>query len=79
MQTKKDKTPKNEKGEEHGYWEVYYFNGQLGYKGNYINGKEDGYWELYQRDGSLMFKGNYVNGKKIGFWIESDKKYFYAN
>jgi len=58
----------NEKGEEHGYWENYYSNGQLDYKGNYVNGKKHGYWENYWSDGQLWHKGNYVNGKKHGYW-----------
>ena len=39
---KKDKTPRNNKNQRHGLWETYYDNGQLRYKGNYINGKHDG-------------------------------------
>jgi len=35
------------------YWEVYYSNGQLWFKGNYIDDKRDGYWEWYNRDGNL--------------------------
>jgi hypothetical protein len=37
----------NEKGQRHGYWEIYYFDGSLWYKGNYNNGIEIGYWEIY--------------------------------
>jgi len=50
----------NAKGKRHGYWEVYYDNGNLWYKGNYVDGKEHGYWELYHSNGNLCFKGNYV-------------------
>jgi len=37
----------NDKGQKHGYWEVYHPNGQLGYKCVYINGNENGFEELY--------------------------------
>jgi antitoxin component YwqK of YwqJK toxin-antitoxin module len=45
-----------------GYWELYYSNGNLRRKGNYINGKEDGYWESYWSNGKIMYKENYING-----------------
>ena len=37
----------NNKGEAHGYWEVYYYTGDLMYKGFYQNGKLVGYEEYY--------------------------------
>jgi antitoxin component YwqK of YwqJK toxin-antitoxin module len=66
---KQNKTPRNKQGHPHGYWEFYYLNGQLCYKGNYINGKLDGYWEEYWSDGQLCYKGNYIYGKYDGGWI----------
>ena len=51
-----------------GYWEEYFSNGQLEYKGSYINGKEEGYWELYHENGKLYSKGEYKNGKEDGIW-----------
>jgi antitoxin component YwqK of YwqJK toxin-antitoxin module len=68
---KKDKMPTNNQDQPHGYWESYWSNGQLRYKGNYINGKEDGYWEVYHSNGQLRYKGNYINGIKDGLWIEN--------
>jgi len=53
-------TPRNEKGERHGYWEFYYVNGQLWCKGNYLNGKLHGYWEYYYTNGKLMYKIYYI-------------------
>jgi antitoxin component YwqK of YwqJK toxin-antitoxin module len=41
---KQDKTPRNKQGQRHGYWEKYYSNSQLFFKGNFINGKQDGLW-----------------------------------
>ena len=55
-----DKQPYNEKGEAHGYWELYWENGQLLYKINYINGKQHGLWELYWIDGNLRDKRYYA-------------------
>jgi antitoxin component YwqK of YwqJK toxin-antitoxin module len=57
---KEDITPRNENGERHGYWEWYYDNGQLSYKGNYVNGKLHGYWESYYSNGQLAYKGFYI-------------------
>ena len=47
-------TPYNEKGEPHGYWEQYWLNGNLAYRGNYINGQLNGLWECYDNDGILI-------------------------
>jgi antitoxin component YwqK of YwqJK toxin-antitoxin module len=58
----------NDKGQSHGYWEYYYDNGQLEYKGNYVNGDKHGYWEDYHYNGQLYSKVNYVNGKRHGYW-----------
>jgi len=63
-----DITPINENNQGHGYWEVYHDNGQLYYKGNYVDGKEHGYWEEYWDNGQLRYKGNYVNGNRGGYW-----------
>ena len=52
----KDITPYNEKGERHGYWEYYHSNGQLSYKGNYVDGNPHGYWEYYWISGELKSK-----------------------
>ena len=53
-------TPKNEKGQRHGYWEWYYDNGQLECKGSYINGQAHGYWEIYDCNGKLESKQYYI-------------------
>lgn len=55
----------NDKGERHGPW-VFYLNGKLGYKTNYVNGKRHGLCEDYYYNGNLSFKGNYINGKMHG-------------
>jgi len=42
----KNKEPRNDNGQRHGYWERYCA-GDLWYKGNYVNGKLVGYEEWY--------------------------------
>jgi antitoxin component YwqK of YwqJK toxin-antitoxin module len=56
----KDIRPYNDKGERHGYWEYYYLNGNLWYKGNYVNGNRHGYWEWYHDNGQLDSKIYYI-------------------
>jgi antitoxin component YwqK of YwqJK toxin-antitoxin module len=55
----------NSNGEPEGYWEGYYSNGVLWFKGSFVNGIRDGYWEIFYDNGELLTKGNYVNGKLI--------------
>jgi len=47
---KEDITPYNDKNEHHGYWERYYINGEVWYKGFYVNGKVNGYEEFTYGD-----------------------------
>lgn len=49
----------NRIGERNGYWEEYYKNGNLEFKGLYKNDKKDGIWEWYYKDGQLSFKDLY--------------------
>jgi len=63
-----DITPIDNKLEPHGYWEVYWLNCKLMYKGNFYNGNQHGYWETYCSNGTLNYKGNYLNGQKHGYW-----------
>jgi len=66
---KKDICTRNTKGELHGYCEFYHSNnGELHYKGNFVNGKRDGDWEFYFTNGLLGYKGNFVNGQQHGYW-----------
>jgi len=57
---KKNITPINDKKQFHGYWETYYSNGNLWYKGNYINGKLSGYCEWYTSSGISNKKRYYI-------------------
>jgi len=47
MITNKDISPRNAKGQPHGYFEIYRPNGELWFKCIYDNGKEIGYEEYY--------------------------------
>ena len=57
----------DEKGNRHGYWESYHDNGQLYYKGNYVNGNRHGYWERYWSNGDLIYKGFYDMGNIVDY------------
>ena len=59
---------RNEEGQKHGVWEEYYSNGNIWYKGNYVNGQKHGLWEWYWFNGKLNYKKNYVNGQLHGLW-----------
>lgn len=67
---KTDIKPLNGDGQRDGYWETYFDNGNIFYKGNYINGLATGYWETYNEDGSILDKANWSKGKKIGVSVE---------
>jgi len=43
----KNITPRNDKRKAHGYWELYFPNDSIMYKGFYNNGKKVGYEETY--------------------------------
>ena len=50
----------NEAGNKIGYWEEYWFNGNLLSKGNYTDGERVGYWEWYNLNGELKLKKYYI-------------------
>lgn len=66
---KKDITPINEKGERHGYWELYYSNGNIWIKRDYVNGIAHGLFEEYYHNGNLWYTGVFVNGERQGLWL----------
>lgn len=59
----------NANGQKHGPWEQYYENGQLHFRGFYMNGIFHNFFECYTQDGNLHLKGNLIkkisNGKAI--------------
>ena len=56
-------------GKEHGYWEYYYANGNIMFKGYYKNGKDHGFWETYTSCGKPCFKGNYLKQGNVQKWV----------
>ena len=50
----------NDKGERHGLWVVYYYKGNLYFKGNFVNGKKHGICEQYNTNGELNIKQYYL-------------------
>jgi uncharacterized protein len=55
-------------GNKTGYWEEYFSNGELDFKGSYKNGLRDGYWVEYYSSGNLWFKGSYKDDLRDGYW-----------
>jgi len=60
MNELKNITPKNDRGQRHGIWEWYHPNGELWFKGNYLNGKSEGYWEWCYHDGEPHRREYYI-------------------
>jgi len=56
---RKDIQPYNDKGQQHGLWEMYY-DGQLYFKCFYHNGEEIGYEEIYYDNGKLFEKKYHI-------------------
>ena len=52
-------------GKRNGKGKEYYFNGLLGFEGEYKNGYKNGKGKEYNSEGYLIFEGNYKNGEKI--------------
>jgi antitoxin component YwqK of YwqJK toxin-antitoxin module len=57
--------PKNYSGE----WITKYKNGQINFKGKYVNGKQVGDCTYYFENGKIHFKGSYLDGLKDGEWV----------
>jgi len=55
----KDITPTNAKGQQHGYWELYWNNGNLMFRCVYLNGKENGIDEFYNNDDGKLTEKYY--------------------
>ena len=55
----------NHKGLKIGYWENYYLNGNLHWKGSFINGIKDGLWEYYKESGELEEIKTYKEGHRV--------------
>jgi len=58
---KEDKRPFNDKGQRHGLWEIYHYNGQLMYRCVFINGKLNWFYDIYwDDDGKVTDKRYYL-------------------
>jgi antitoxin component YwqK of YwqJK toxin-antitoxin module len=57
----------NAKGKAHGYWERYWDNGKLWYKGNFVDGIRHGSWERYHENGDLAYKAFYDMGNQVDY------------
>ena len=49
-------------GKREGEWVLYFENGQLEYRANYVAGKHDGLYELYFENGQLQSRSNWKAG-----------------
>ena len=56
-------------GKRVGPWIWYHENGQIMYKGAYIDGIQDGRWIQYYSNGQLSSDGTYKDGKREGPWV----------
>jgi antitoxin component YwqK of YwqJK toxin-antitoxin module len=45
-----------------------YDNGNVRWKGSFLNGQQHGLWEFFRKDGSLMRSGSFTNGVQTGTW-----------
>lgn len=49
--------------------EGYFPNGNISFKGGYVNGKLNGIWIYWNEDNRIILKGPFKNGKRNGEWI----------
>jgi antitoxin component YwqK of YwqJK toxin-antitoxin module len=73
-----DKRQYNEQNQAHGYWEVYYSNGTLHFKGLFVNGGAVGPYESYSESGGLVLKATFLDRIVYGFCEHLDDKLYYA-
>ena len=73
-----DKRPLNKQNQAHGYWEVYYSNGILHFKGLFVNSIVCGPYESYSEDGSLTLKATFLNRIIYGFCEHLENKLYYV-
>lgn len=55
-------------GLRHGFWRIFYSDGQLESQGNYKNGIKYGKWIGYHQNGVVRYEGEYLNGEQHGSW-----------
>ena len=64
---------KDAQGLKQGLWVHHWLNGNLDWKGSYLDGEPTGAWESYWLTGNLWLKGSYLKGKEIGTWERYDE------
>ncbi|MGN6639076.1 MAG: tetratricopeptide repeat protein [Mucilaginibacter sp.] len=74
MGNRKSKGDYNTAGNREGYWEFYYFTGQIQAKETYHDGKREGLATFYFENGNVSSSENYANGQLEGV----SKTYYYA-
>jgi antitoxin component YwqK of YwqJK toxin-antitoxin module len=50
-----------------------YPNGNVKFKGAYLDGEVHGEWTFYRADGSLMRSGAFDHGRQVGTWRTFDR------
>lgn len=63
---KENKEPRDKQGKAHGYWEVYWNNGNLQYKGVYIHGIRYGRHIDYYTNGNINYNEYFIHGYRFG-------------
>ena len=53
---------------------VYYDNGNVEYRGGYLDGEMHGPWEFFRRDGSTLRTGTFDRGRQVGTWRSYDRE-----
>jgi antitoxin component YwqK of YwqJK toxin-antitoxin module len=53
--------------------ETFYANGNLKFRGGYLDDEMHGPWEFFRSDGSLMRTGSFDRGKQVGVWRTYDR------
>jgi uncharacterized protein len=53
---------------------AYHDNGNILFKGVYVDNRKYGEWNYWNYDGALMFKGSYIYGLQHGEWIRYFRK-----
>ena len=59
---------RNESGYRHGYWEEYWKNGNLWYRGYYDDGKKNGRWVFFHSDNQPLSSGYFKDDIQISLW-----------
>lgn len=55
-------------GQQEGFWQLYYENGEPRWEGHFSRGKRDGFWKDYYDTGRVQEEGHYVSCLREGFW-----------